>query len=70
MARKSEQGRDRDRGRGGDAGAPGSAGRGRDGDERGAPGARLPAHGPARPGRGSAWRDRPVRTIRVPGLFG
>ncbi|WP_372499944.1 hypothetical protein [Streptomyces sudanensis] len=45
----------------------------------GAPGARLPAHGTSRgasaargnrPAREALWRDRPVRTIRVPSLFG
>ncbi|MFJ9797153.1 hypothetical protein [Streptomyces sp. NPDC101145] len=48
----------------------GAEAKGREGGGPGAPGARLPAHGPVRPGRASAWRDRPVRTIRVRGLFG
>ncbi|MEV5446512.1 hypothetical protein AB0N23_28790 [Streptomyces sp. NPDC052644] len=48
----------------------GAEAKGREGGVPGAPGARLPAHGPVRPGRASAWRDRPVRTIRVRGLFG
>ncbi|QEV14630.1 hypothetical protein CP974_24615 [Streptomyces fradiae ATCC 10745 = DSM 40063] len=61
-----------------EGGAPGAGGRGggegrrRDGEEGGKvpAGARLPAHGPARPGRGATWRDRPIHTIRVPALFG
>ncbi len=60
-------------GPGRDGGGPGGGKDGRRDREGGGKvpaGARLPAHGPGRPGRGAAWRDRPIHTIRVPALFG